>query len=101
MAEVTTRTGENGETYVNVKFDKAETEALAQAQEISRKRFAEEGLELTKTEEGFVLAAFEGVLRFEGIDALLDYAKNAKLSRQKKIIAAGYAYVKEQEVDKK
>lgn len=100
MAEVTTKTGKNGETYVSVKFNKEETEAFAQAQEILRQRFAEEGLPLSKYDERLILASLEGVLRFEGIDALLNYARTAKIPRQKKIIAEGYANVKEVEADK-
>lgn len=100
MAEVTIKTGKNGETYVSVKFNKEETEAFAQAQEIVRQRFVEEGLPLSKYDERLILASLEGVLRFEGIDALLNYARTAKIPRQKKIIAEGYANVKEVEVDK-
>ena len=100
MAEVTTKTGKNGETYVSVKFNKEETEAFAQAQEILRQRFAEEGLPLSKYDERLILASLEGVLRFEGIDALLNYARTAKIPRRKKIIAEGYANVKEVEADK-
>ena len=99
MAEVTRETGKNGETYVSVKFNKEENEALTQAQEILRQRFAEEGLISSKYDERLIRASFEGVLRFEGIDALLNYARTAKISRQKKIIAKGYANVEEMEVD--
>ena len=48
MADVKTRIGDKGETYYTVIFSEEEKEALKSAHEIVKKRFEEEGLELTE-----------------------------------------------------
>ena len=79
MAEVKKEIGKLGETYITVIFNDAEKEALTTAHEIVMKRFAEENLELLPDAVQKIDNIFQGMLRFEGIDALLEYAKTAKI----------------------
>lgn len=58
---------------------KEETEALNQAQEIASGRFALANIEYTKLISEKVQWSLLGVLKSEGIPAMLQYAMNAKL----------------------
>lgn len=81
MAEVKTRVGNKGETYYTVIFSEEEKEALKSAHEIVEKRFVEEGLELTERIVRQIDSIFQGILRFDGIEELIKYAKTAKISK--------------------
>lgn len=81
MAEIKKRIGKQGETYIAVIFDDEEKKALATAHQIVKKRFEEEGLELLPKTVWQIDNIFRGILRFEGIEELLKYAKTARISK--------------------
>lgn len=81
MAEVKTRIGDKGETYYAVIFSEEEKEALKSAHEIVKRRFEDEGLELTERTVWQINSIFQEILSFDGIDELMRYAKTAKISK--------------------
>ena len=81
MADVKTRIGDKGETYYTVIFSEEEKEALKSAHEIVKKRFEDEGLQLTERTVWQIDSIFQGIVRFDGIDELMKYAKTARISK--------------------
>lgn len=84
------RIEENGGITDIITLTPEENSAMDEAHEIVSKRYAEMGLEQTDWEKRMLECVFQGIIRFEGVEALLNYARIAIISKGKKEVPRGY-----------
>lgn len=63
---------------------------MDEAHEIVSKRYAEMELEQTDWEKKMLEYTFQGIIRFEGVEAMLNYARTAIISKGEKAATRGY-----------
>lgn len=67
-----------------------ENNAMDEAHEIVSKRYDEMELEQTDWEKKMLEYTFQGIIRFEGVEAMLNYARTAIISKGEKAATRGY-----------
>lgn len=81
-------TGATGDV---VTFTAEEESALEEAKDIVAARYRELGLDQDQWSEQQLGYMLWGILRFEGIEKMLEWARTAKISQGKQILPRGYA----------
>lgn len=84
------RIEENGAITDIITLTSEENNAMDEAHEIVSKRYAEMGLEQTDWEKKMLEYTFQGTIRFEGAEAMLNYARTAIISKGEKAAPRGY-----------
>ncbi len=84
---------DNGAIFDKVKLTTDEISTLDHCHEILRKRFEERGEPYTDDHRERCEWWLEGLLRFDGIEKMVEAAQNAPFPKKKKVIYVGYASV--------
>ena len=80
----------NGAVTDVITITEEENAAINQAHEIVAERYKKLGLEQSPWEKEHLEYALQGLLRFEGIDGMLNWARTAKISKGKSSTPRGY-----------
>lgn len=84
------RIEDNGAITDIITLTPEENNAMDEAHEIVSKRYAEMELEQTDLEKKMLEYTFQGIIRFEGVEAMLNYARTAIISKGEKAATRGY-----------
>lgn len=84
------RIEDNGAITDIITLTPEENNAMDEAHEIVSKRYAEMELEQTDWEKKMLEYTFQGIIRFEGVEAMLNYARTAIISKGEKAAPRGY-----------
>ena len=88
--KVERRIEDNGAITDIITLTPEENNAMDEAHEIVSKRYAEMELEQTDWEKKMLEYTFQGIIRFEGVEAMLNYARTAIISKGEKAATRGY-----------
>ena len=78
------RIEENGAITDIITLTPEENNTIDEAHKIVSNRYSEMGLEQTNWEKKMLEYTFQGMIRFEGVEAMLNYARTAIISKGKK-----------------
>lgn len=84
------RIEDNGAITDIITLTPEENNAMDEAHEIVSKRYDEMELEQTDWEKKMLEYTFQGIIRFEGVEAMLNYARTAIISKGEKAATRGY-----------
>ena len=84
------RIEDNGAITDIITLTPEENNAMDEAHEIVSKRYAEMELEQTDWEKKMLEYTFQGIIRFEGVESMLNYARTAIISKGEKAATRGY-----------
>jgi len=84
------RVEKNGAITDIITITDDENAAIDQAHSIVAERYKSLGLEQTAWEKEHLEYAFQGILRFEGVERMLDWARTAIISKGKSSTPRGY-----------
>lgn len=84
------RIEDNGAITDIITLTPEENNAMDEAHEIVSERYAEMELEQTDWEKKMLEYTFQGIIRFEGVEAMLNYARTAIISKGEKAATRGY-----------
>ena len=84
------RIEENGAIIDIITLTPKENNTIDEAHKIVSNRYSEMGLEQTNWEKKMLEYTFQGIIRFEGVEAMLNYARTAIISKGKKEAPRGY-----------
>ena len=85
----------DGSIHDKIKLTDEENTEIDRCHDILRLRFQQRGEEYTAEQQKMCEWWLQGILRFEGVKKMVCMAENAPFHEQKKLVACGYAEVKE------